>query len=114
MTNMSIFGYASSSYIESSYNHGATPGINQYGTKWDWYTIAIINDGQGTNGYTINNANHGTPDKVLYPAELESGHYHWIFPVGSGGYGGIALDHRGVLNSSHKLPLNKYRSSISC
>lgn len=36
-----------------------------------------------------------TPDKVLYPAELESGHYHWIFPVGQGGYGGVTWDNRG-------------------
>lgn len=46
-----------------------------------------------------------TPDKVLYIGELESGHYHWIFPIGSGGYGGIALDHRGV-----STPVMNYHS----
>ena len=62
---MTIFGYASSSYIETSYIHGATPGINQYGTKGDWYAIAIINDGQGTNGYTVNNGEHGSTPSIF-------------------------------------------------
>ena len=111
MTNMSIFGDARSIYIEANYNHGATPGMNQYGTKGDWYAIAIINDGQGTNGYTVNNGNHGTPDKVLYIGESESSHYHWIFPVGSGGYGGIALDYRGVstpVMNYHSIKIDLY------
>lgn len=37
-----------------------------------------------------------TPDKVLYSAEVESGQYYWIFNVGSGGYGGVTWDNRGV------------------
>ena len=105
MINMTIFGYASSSYIETSYIHGVTPGINQYELKEDKYGVVIIDNGQGTQGYTVNTGNHGTPDKVLYPAELESCHYHWIFPVGSGGYGGIALDYRGV-----STPVTNYHS----
>lgn len=57
--------------------------------------ISIFGDARSN--YIEASYNHGaTPDKVLYIGELESSHYHWIFPVGSGGYGGITWDHRGV------------------
>lgn len=62
--------------------YGCTPGINQYGTKGDWYAIAIINNGQGTNGYAINNGNHGTPSDTIpnYNNPLED--FHWISNYG--------------------------------
>lgn len=149
---MTIFGYASSSYIETSYIHGVTPaahgwmyqgipagmshisivfdwgggsysnqnvtlsngvtpGINQYDLKRERYAIVIINNGQGTHGYTVNTGNHGTPDKVLYSAEIESGQYYWIFNVGSGGYGGVTWDHRGVstpVMNYHSIKIDQY------
>lgn len=52
-----------------------------------------------------------TPDKVLYSAEVESGQYYWVFHVGSGGYGGVTWDHRGVstpVMNYHSIKIDQY------
>lgn len=62
--------------------YGYTPGINQYDLKGERYAIVIIDNGQGTHGYTVNSGNNGTPSDTNpnYNNPLED--FHWISNYG--------------------------------
>lgn len=66
MINMTIFGYASSSYIETSYIHGVTPGhALRYNGMYHQEGCRIIIDGSGSDSATVYQAYNGTtPDTI--------------------------------------------------